>query len=115
VEGAQQKEVHVVFTVYDWIYGVAQIAAGVLAIIGGGLSIEMFRSSAITEMRAWRFVLLGLIFFILEEIIGGLRTFGIVPSTGVWSFIVHVIVTGILGFLIAALVVQLQINRGWLR
>jgi hypothetical protein len=60
-------------------------------------------------------MILGILLLIAGQIIGGLRTFGVLPYAGVWSFIVHVLVTGILGFLISALLIQLQVNRGWLR
>lgn len=104
-----------ILTFYDWIYGVAQIAAGVLAAIAGIICIIVLRSSKTRILRAWAPLLFGIIFFISGQIIGGLRTFAIVPSTGIWLFIVHVIVSGILSMLIIALLVQLQVNRGWLR
>lgn len=104
-----------ILTFYDWIYGVAQIAAGVLAVIASVICIIVLRSSKTRILRAWVPLLFGIILFIIEQIIGGLRTFAIVPSTGIWVFIIHVLVSGILCMLIVALLVQLQVNRGWLR
>jgi hypothetical protein len=104
-----------VLTIYDWIYGVAQLAAGFLAVIAGIICLTMLRSSRNATLRAWRPMLFGILLLIAGQIIGGLRTFGILPYTGVWSFIVHVLVSGILGMLICAILIQLQVNRGWLR
>jgi len=79
------------------------------------ICVPLFLSGKSPQLRAWRPLTLALLLFIIQEIIGGLRTFGIVPNVGIWLFIVHVIVSGILALLITALVIQLQVNRGWLR
>ena len=102
-------------TFYDWIYGVTQLAVGFLAVIAGIICLSMLQSSKHRELRAWRAVLIGLFLFICLQVIGGLRTFGMIPNTGIWLFIVHVLVSGILGLLILAITIQLQVNRGWLR
>ena len=102
-----------VLTFYDWVYGITQLAAGFLAIIGGFITISMLRESKGRELRAWRPLLISLLLFIVGQVVGGLRTFGILPSTGFWSFLVHILVSGILALMIAALLIQLQINRGW--
>lgn len=102
-------------TPYDWVYGVAQLAAGILALIAAFICVPLFLSGKSPQLRAWRPLTMALLLFILQEIIGGLRTFGILPSTGIWLFAVHVIVSGILALMIVALIIQLQVNRGWLR
>ncbi len=103
------------FTLYEWLYGVAQIAAAVLAIIVGIICVPLFVKSKTATLRSWRLLTLALILFVIEQVIGGLRTFGVIPNTGFWVYSVHVIVSGILALLIAAIVVQIQINRGWVR
>ena len=100
---------------YDWIYGITQLAAGFLAVFAGIICISMLRMGKTRMLRAWRPLLIALLLFTAGQVIGGLRTFGVVPSTGVWSFAVHILVSGILAFMIVALVIQLQVNRGWLR
>lgn len=100
---------------YDWLYGVAQLAVGFLAVIAGFICISVFVGAKSKTQRAWRPLIIALILFVMGQIIGGLRTFGIVPNTGVWSYAVHVLVTGILGLLIMSLAIQININRGWLR
>jgi hypothetical protein len=104
-----------VLSFYDWLYGVAQLAVGFLAIIAGFICISVFISSKSKTHRAWRPLMIALIFFVAGQVIGGLRTFGIVPNTGVWIFAVHVLVSGILALMIMSLTMQININRGWLR
>jgi len=102
-------------TFYDWVYGIAQLAAGFLAIIAGVICLLMLRSSRASLLRAWRPLLFGLLFMITLQIIGGLRTFGVLPNTGFWKFSVHILVTAVLALLMGALVIQIQVNRGWLK
>ena len=102
-------------SIYDWIYGSAQIGVGFLAIFAGVICALMISSTRVRHLRAWRPLLIALILFVVQQLIGGFRTFGILPSTGVFSFLVHVVVGGILAAFIVALVIQLQVNRGWLR
>ncbi len=100
---------------YDWLYGVAQLAVGFLAIIAGFICISVFVGSKSKTQRAWRPLIIALILFVMGQIIGGLRTFGIVPSSGIWVYAVHILVSGILGLLILSLAIQTNINKGWLR
>ncbi len=96
---------------YDWIYGVAQLAAGFLAIIAAIIAVTMFGKSETKLLRAWKFLLIAVLFFAIEEIIGALKTFGIYIT----PHLTHVIPGIILGLLITALIIQININRGWLR
>jgi len=96
-------------TIYDWIYGIATLTVFFLSIIAGYISISMFGS---TEKRkylaAWKYLLVSLILFALEELVGTIKIFGI------WStpWLTHVIPSFILIFLIAALNTQINITRG---
>ncbi len=97
---------------YDWIYGITQISAVVLAIIAGLLAVSLFSSARrIKYLHAWKWMIPGLLFFVIVEIIGVLRTFGIYSS----PFLTHILPGVILGCLIVALVVQTNINRGWIK
>ena len=101
------------FTIYDWIYGIAQFAASFLAIIAILISVSLFRSAwKIRILNAWKFMLIALVLFAFEEVMGGLKTFGIVTNL---PFITHIIPTVILGFMIAGIVVQINVRRGWHR
>lgn len=97
-------------TPYEWAYGIAQLAAVFLAIIAGFIALSMFMESARhPHLRSWRYLIIALTLFAIEEIIGAMRTFG------VWStpYLTHIVPSLILAFLIAALIVQIQTNKGW--
>ncbi len=97
-------------TGYEWIYGIAQLATAFLSIIAGFIAIGMIGKAHQQKLfRAWRFLLFALVLFTLEEIFGSLKTFGIYST----PHLTHVIPSFILVFLIAALVAQIQINKGW--
>ena len=98
-------------TAIDWIYGIAQLAAGFLAIIAGFIAISMLgKAHQVKLFKAWRFMLIALVLFAVEEILGGLKVFGIYST----PHLTHIIPSFILAFLIAALAVQININRGWI-
>jgi len=98
-------------TIYDWVYGISQISSLVLVIIAGFIAVSLFSSAKkIKQLHAWKWMILALVLFAIEEIFGILKTFGIYRS----PFLTHVLPGAILGCLIVALVVQININRGWL-
>ena len=102
-----------VLTPYDWIYGIAQSSAAFLSIGVAILSISLFRISFQKKvLRAWAFLLFALLLFVAEEIFGALKTFGIVTKL---PFITHIIPSVILGLLITSLIIQINVNRGWMK
>ncbi len=97
-------------TSYDWIYGSGQIGAVILSFVAGGIALTMFKAARQRKhLRAWRFLLWTLVLFAIVEAVGALRTFGI------WStpWLTHVLVSIILGLLIAALIVQINVTKGY--
>lgn len=101
----------VTLTTYDWIYGIAQFSAAFLSIIAGIIAISMFRAAKRQKnLRSWRYMIIALVLFAIEEIIGALKTFGIYET----PHLTHVIPFFILLFVIAAVVVQINITKGWL-
>ncbi|MBN1644809.1 hypothetical protein JW851_02060 [Candidatus Woesearchaeota archaeon] len=100
-----------ILLIYDWVYGIAQLSAGFLAIIAAGIALTMFKKSETKLLRAWKFLLIAVLFFAIEEVIGALKTFGIYIT----PHLTHVIPGIILGLLITALIIQININRGWLK
>ena len=95
---------------YDWIYGSGQIGSVVLSLIAGIIAITMLRQAhKRKQLRAWPYLLWSLVFFAIEELVGALKTFGI------WStpWLTHIIPGLILAFLIAALVIQIQVVKGY--
>ena len=91
----------------DFITGVIQIANLVLAVVAGLIASSMFAVSKKESLRPWKALAAALIFFALEEISGGLRSFGIYSN----AWITHVIPSVILGFLIWGLVAQLSVVK----
>jgi len=100
-----------ILTTYDWIYGVAQFAAAFLAVIAMFIALTMFKKAEEKPLKAWKFLLFGVIFFAIEEVVGALQTFGVYET----PYLTHVIPGIIMGFLITALVIQTNIARGWLK
>lgn len=100
---------NIVLTTYDWILGVAEIAAVFLSIVAGVIGLSLFRISFTEkELKAWRFLIFALVFFAVVEIVGALKSFGVYST----PHLTHVIPGIVLAFLIAALVNQIYINRG---
>lgn len=96
---------------YDWIYGVAQLAAAFLAVITGLIAVALFKvSQKHGELGAWKYLIAALVLFSIEEVLGALGVFGVYST----PHLTHVMPSFILIFLIAALSRQISINRGWL-
>lgn len=99
-------------TPYDWLYGIAQITTAILSVFAGYIAISMFHHTRNQKLLGgWKLLIWSLVLFAFVIILGALKTFGIFSTT----FLTHIVTSLILGFMIAALVVQIQINRGWLR
>ncbi|MEM3154621.1 MAG: hypothetical protein QW165_03605 [Candidatus Woesearchaeota archaeon] len=96
-------------TVYDWVYGITTLTVFFLSVIAGFIAITMFGTTKQrTHLAAWKYLLVALILFAIEELVGTLKIFGI------WStpWLTHVIPSFILVFLIAALITQINVTRG---
>jgi len=97
-------------TPYDWIYGIATITAVFLSVIAGFLALTMFEHAHQRKhLAAWKPLIIALVLFAVEEVLGALKVFNI------WStpWLTHVIPSFILVFLIAALLKQINITRGY--
>jgi len=100
------------FTTYEWIYGIAQFSAGFLSIIAGIIAISMFKAAReFKSLRSWTYLSIALILFAVEEVIGALKTFGVYST----PHLTHVLPFFILLFVIMAVVVQINITKGWLK
>jgi len=98
-----------ILTTYDWVYGITQIAAVILSLAAGFLAARLFSVAARRKtLTAWRHLVVVLILFAIEELFGALDVFGIYNT----PFLTHIIPTFMLGFLIAALMTQINVNRG---
>ena len=100
-----------VLTVYDWAYGIAQLAAAFLSIIAGIIALTIFKKAFQKKiLRAWRYIIPALILFAVVEVVGALKTFGVYST----PHLTHVITGFILVFLIIAIVIQTNIKKGWI-
>ncbi|MBS3176193.1 hypothetical protein J4457_03080 [Candidatus Woesearchaeota archaeon] len=98
--------------IYDYALGTAQIASVFLMVVAGIIALSMFRSAhREEELKAWKWLIIALVLFAVEEVFGALKSFGIFST----PYLTHIIPSFILIFLITALVVQLQVNRGWFK
>lgn len=97
-------------TPYDWVYGIAIVTSVFLSIIAGFLALTMFEHTHQRKhLAAWGPLIMALVLFAAEEVFGALKVFG------VWStpWLTHVIPSFILVFLIAALLKQINITKGY--
>ncbi|HIH37578.1 hypothetical protein J4460_06140 [Candidatus Woesearchaeota archaeon] len=93
---------------YPFLVGVLQIADMFLAIVAGLISLNMVRHARRQEhLRPWKMLIPMMVLFALEMVIKALRAFGIFES----PYLTHVIPSIMMGFLIAALVMQIQITE----
>ncbi|MBW2974325.1 hypothetical protein KY366_01275 [Candidatus Woesearchaeota archaeon] len=94
----------------QYLEGLLKIANLILACIAGIIGISLINVSKIKkELNAWVFLIMALIFFAIQEILGALRAFLIFES----PYLTHIIPTVILAFLIVALLKQLSIHKGF--
>ncbi|MBI5391265.1 hypothetical protein HZB02_07280 [Candidatus Woesearchaeota archaeon] len=90
----------------EYLAGVLNIANLVLALVAGGLALSLLKvSHQQKELRPWKYLIIVLLLFMVEEILGVLRAFGVYNS----PYLTHLIPSAILGLLIAVLVVEKQI------
>ncbi len=97
-------------TSYEWIYGISQVAVLLLSVVAGIISLSLL-SSAKKHLYAWRYLLVALTLFALVIILGVLRTFSIYDA-GPWT---HILTGVILATLIASLITQIEVSKGWLK
>ncbi len=91
----------------EYFEGILKIANLVLALIAGIIAISLFKSSRRYELRAWKILIIALVFFAVQEVLGALRAFDVYSS----PFLTHVVPSVILGLLIYALAIQLHIHH----
>ncbi|MBI4453171.1 hypothetical protein HY636_00845 [Candidatus Woesearchaeota archaeon] len=89
----------------EFITGTLQITAATLSVVAGIIAISLFKvSHENVELRAWKYLIVALILFAAEEVIGALVSFKIISPT----FLTHVIPAGIVGAIIIALTLEIN-------
>lgn len=96
-------------TPYDWVYGIAVLTAVALSVIAGFLALSLFDSSKKSHLSAWKPLIISLVLFTVEEILGALKVFGVWKT----AWLTHVVPSFILLFLIIALVRQINVAKGY--
>lgn len=97
-------------TAYDWVYGSAQIGAVLLSIIAGIIALSLFNAASKRKyLSAWKPLIFALVLFVVEEVVGATRSFGL--HSNIW--ITHVIPSFMMLLLIAALIRQINVTKGW--
>ena len=83
----------------EYLQGVLQIANVFLMIIAGFFAISLFKVSHNTKhLKPWKILIVVLVLFVIQEILGALIAFGKIKPT----FLTHLIPTFMLVFLIYA-------------
>ncbi|MBS3136193.1 hypothetical protein J4401_04505 [Candidatus Woesearchaeota archaeon] len=89
----------------DFLEGLLKISNLVLSVIAGIIAASMFKiSQERKSLRAWKVLIVVLLLFVVQQILGALRAFGIYSS----PFLTHVNVSILLGFLIYAMALQIH-------
>jgi len=90
----------------EFIEGILKIANVVLSLVAAVISIKLFGLIGKKErLQPWKAIVVALIFFIIQEILGILRAFNIFES----SYLTNVVPAFILGALIWALILQINL------
>ena len=91
----------------EYLEGILKIANAVLAFIAGVIAISLIKASGKRrELKAWIFLIIALVFFVVQEVLGALRAFQIYES----PYLTHIVPTVILVLLVIALVKQIIIG-----
>ena len=93
----------------NFVEGIFKIANLFLSLIAGVLAISLFTLSSKKKHKKlipWKVLIIALIFFVIQEVLGALRAFRIFES----PYLTHVVPTVILGLLILALILQINLN-----
>ena len=92
----------------QFVEGMLQIANVFLSIVAGIVAISMFHISHKKEtLQAWKPLIIALVLFAVEEILGALRAFGIWET----PHLTHIVPSFILALLIWSLTWQIYIAK----
>lgn len=93
----------------SYIEGILKIANLFLALVAGGIALSIFSHAwRKKELRAWKALIIALVLFVVQMVLGALRAFNIYESL----YLTHINVSLLLGFLIWALILQIGVVKG---
>lgn len=94
----------------SYIDGMLQIAVVFLSVVAGIVAISLFKASHKQEhLNPWKPLIICLVLFAIEEVLGALEAFNIYTS----AYLTHVIPSAILLILIYALFLQIMEAKKW--
>lgn len=89
----------------EYVEGILKIANLFLSVVAGFIAISLLNSSRKKEfLKPWYVLIISLVLFAVQEVLGALRAFQIYSNL----YITHIIPTVMLGLLIWALVMQVN-------
>jgi len=92
----------------NYLEGLLKIANVFLSMIAGIIAISLFKvSHQRKHLRPWKILIVVLVLFATQEILGALRAFEIFSS----PYLTHIIPTAILGLLIVTLLLQIGVHK----
>ncbi len=92
----------------EYLEGILKIANLILAFVAGAIAISLIEvSRRRKELKAWIWLIVALVFFAVQQVLGALRAFNIFES----PYLTHVVPTIILICLIVALIQQIGIHK----
>lgn len=99
---------------YNLLYGSGQIGSVILSVVAGVIALSLFRvSHNEQELHAWKPLIIALVLFAVEEILGAIRTFGfsdVAAISWLYPWITHVLPGFILAFTIQALIIEVWLQ-----
>lgn len=92
----------------EYLEGLLKIANVFLSVVAGIIAITLFKvSEQKKNLKPWNYLIIVLVLFAVQMILGALRAFEIFES----PYLTHIIPTIMLAFLIIALILQIQVQR----
>ena len=92
----------------EYLVGILKISNLFLSIIAGFIAITLFMlSRKRVELKPWKILVIALVFFALQELLGALRAFNIFST----PYLTRLVPTIILGLLIFALTKQINLTK----
>ena len=92
----------------QYLDGILKIANLILALIAGVIGASLIKVSLRRKkLNAWVLLIVALVFFAIQMVLGALRAFKIFES----PYLTHIVPTFIMAFLIIALIMQINIQK----
>ena len=92
----------------DYADGLLKIANVFLSLVAAIIAISLFKESNKRQnLKPWKLLIIALLFFTIQEILGALRAFGIFST----PYLTHIVPTIMLCLLVVALIYQIEVHK----